>query len=313
MAFVALDYDEAETGAPGRLTAKFAVTDPEALSFSKDLGIYEREVGFYQKIGKDAGVPVPGCYYGEHDEASGDFLLLLEDLTGNLEGNYVTPDMEMVDSLVIYSAKMHSRWWNSEVLKQYRWILNTQRIQQMNQMCISSLDQFQERFGPYMNPYSRRIIEAMKANPRAMDATCRGPFTLFHGDLHAKNAFFSPDKHPIFIDWQFAGVGNPTIDVIRPFITVLIRDQEVIPDLLQRYMEELRAGGVTDYSMDQLQKDIVAGVLYSFALEIPALASTDLAILDEYCKSNNSSLAKVYERFWTLGERYALVEFIESY
>ena len=80
-------------------------------------------------------------------------------------------------------------------------------------------------------------------------------------------------------------------------------------------MEELRAGGVTDYSMDQLQKDIVAGVLllYSFTLEIPALASTDLAILDEYCKSNNSSLAKVYERFWTLGERYALVEFIESY
>ena len=313
MAFIALSYDEAEADAPSRLTAKFAVAHPEALAFSKDLGIYEREVGFYQKIGKDAGVPVPGCYYGEHDEASGDFLLLLEDLTGNLEGNFVTPDMEMVDSLVIYSAKMHSRWWQSKSLNQYPWLNTARRIQQLTQRCLSTADTFLEKMGEYLNPYFLRITDAIIANPRAMDHTCKGPLTLFHGDLHVKNAFFASNGHPIFIDWQFAGVGNPTIDIIRPFVTVPTEDQEGIPDLLRRYLEELHAGGVTDYSMAQLKEDIIVGLLYSWALEMPALAETDVGILDDICRSNNSSLTDVYGRMGDLGERFGMAEFIEKY
>ena len=45
---------------------------------------------------------------------------------------------------------------------------------------------------------------------------------------------------------------------------------------------------------------------------MPALAETDLGILDDYCKSNDSSLRDVYGRMGDLGERFGLAEFMKD-
>ena len=316
MAFIALSYDEAEAGSHSRLVAKFAVADPDAFEMAKAFGLYKREVRFFQKIGKDAGVRVPDCFYAAHDETSGKFLLLVEDLTGNREGNYVNPDIEMVEALVIEAAKMHSRWWQHEALHQYPWLSNytdTGRIQEMSQMFLETVDTFIEKTADFINPYFLRCHQAMKSHPLALEELGRAPHTLIHGDLHVKNAFFTSDKQTFFIDWQMAGIGNPCIDFIRPLTAVKTSDQQRIPDLMQRYLEILHAGGVTDYSMQQLERDTIVGLMYGWMLESTALAQSDLDIISAYIESKNGDIREIWRRGAELSERFQLAEFVETF
>ncbi|HLB23413.1 MAG TPA: hypothetical protein VJP07_04915, partial [Dehalococcoidia bacterium] len=73
-------YDRPEDGAPQSLIAKMPATAPENREVPEFFRFYEREVRFYEQIAETVELRTPRCYYSAFEPASGDYVLLLEDL-----------------------------------------------------------------------------------------------------------------------------------------------------------------------------------------------------------------------------------------
>ncbi|HCV26909.1 MAG TPA: hypothetical protein DGB32_01140 [Dehalococcoidia bacterium] len=98
-------------GPPRTLVVKLPSDNVETNAAARQFGTDEREVRFFKVLASDLGVPVPECYYAEADSESGDFVLLLEDLSSDRpddEANVVLEDVKLV---VRNMARLHGRWW----------------------------------------------------------------------------------------------------------------------------------------------------------------------------------------------------------
>ena len=72
-------------GVPASVIAKFPTLDEGArMNVVEPLRFYEKEVRFYSEAANEAPISTPKVYFAEHDPGSGDFALLLEDLSDQL-------------------------------------------------------------------------------------------------------------------------------------------------------------------------------------------------------------------------------------
>jgi hypothetical protein len=76
----ALTYARGGEGAPASLVGKFPSADPDSFNAGVMLGNYAREVRFYQRLAATALVSTPKVYAAEVEDATGEFVLLMEDL-----------------------------------------------------------------------------------------------------------------------------------------------------------------------------------------------------------------------------------------
>ena len=76
---LALAYD-GDTDAPATLVAKLPSSDETSRATGMAMRTYEVEVRFYQELAARLPVRAPRCHHAEIDLATGDFVLLLEDL-----------------------------------------------------------------------------------------------------------------------------------------------------------------------------------------------------------------------------------------
>ena len=74
----ALDYADRPEGAPTSLVGKFPAPEPDSRNTGILLGNYRREVNFYNHLASSALIAVPKCYFAAFDEATHDFVLLME-------------------------------------------------------------------------------------------------------------------------------------------------------------------------------------------------------------------------------------------
>ena len=116
---IILEYDFAEDDALSFMIAKFVsihkVPDAEKLKV-----FWDREVNFYKHLGSKSGISIPQCLYAEIDKQSGDYLLLMEDMSkcrvGDLSGK-----LEDVKIAIKHLARFHAKWWNREQLNKLPW------------------------------------------------------------------------------------------------------------------------------------------------------------------------------------------------
>jgi thiamine kinase-like enzyme len=116
--------------------------------------------------------------------------------------------------------------------------------------------ELEERLAPYLRPLPDQGLDMLRRLNQA-------PTTLLHCDLRLDNLFFRDDE-VIFIDWQLVRRGPAVYDVAYFLSSALDQDagRTVVEGLLEAYMEELRAGGVDGYTMDDLLRD------YRLALQV---------------------------------------------
>ncbi|MDT5049658.1 MAG: hypothetical protein QOG75_5556, partial [Mycobacterium sp.] len=97
-------------------------------------------------------------------------------------------------------------------------------------------------------PAVRSTADALDSN---IDAYYRefeaGPMTLLHGDSHLGNTYSQPNGRSGLLDWQVIWRGPGLREVTYWMITGLDSDvrRDHERDLLQRYLDGLRAGGVS--------------------------------------------------------------------
>jgi hypothetical protein len=284
LARVTLAYDGAPAGAPATLVAKLATAEPQTRGMVSLFRFYEREVRFYDELA--AGVPVatPRCFFSAFDPASGDFVLLLEDLGGARIGDQLAACTPEEAALVVDEAsKLHAAWWRSPRLGGIPWMpaINDE----VNKLGLGLYPQawgiFLERFGAGLPAAMRAGGERLGAHiPALLDGLAVDSPTVCHGDLRLDNLFFGAGAAALtLIDWQIAGRGIGTYDVGYFMSQSLAPDvrRACERDVLRRYHASLVARGVRDYPFEQCLADYRLAVLFCFVYPVMAGGLGDLS------------------------------------
>lgn len=250
------DPDAAATaGAPATVVAKLPSPDPTSRATGVALRNYEREVKFYRDLAGTLDIRVAHCWHADWDEASGDFVLVLEDLAPGEQGNQLTGcTVEQARTAVLELAKLHGPRWGDPTLADIEWLgrrtsrEDSERLAGMYQLFLPG---FLATYSTYLDDDQQRLVTEFASRVVEWAETAgSGPLTVTHGDYRLDNLMFASPAggYPVAaVDWQSPGHG-PGINDVSYFLGAgLLPEQRraVERDLVRQYAEALRAYDVT--------------------------------------------------------------------
>jgi hypothetical protein len=249
-----LTYADGSTGdVPSRLVLTTMLVSPHAPS-----EMYETEVRFYNELRPSLPVETPRCYAASFDAATGQFGLLLEDLTergARFPNATVAVSVDEVGALLDQLASLHAQFWESpRFAADLAWVATPSNggmsgIFERHGLAIIS-DQVdrhpfkQELIAP-LGLSVEELWAALAVAERSLEAA---PVTLLHGDSHIANTYLLPDGTGGLLDWQLQVRGCWAHDVAYLISTALEPDIRRVEAraLLGRYLDALASGGVHD-------------------------------------------------------------------
>ena len=265
LARLTLTYDEAPAGAPRTVVAKFPAQVEINRGLAVQYQVYQREARFFNEIKRTiTAMPTPEAFYADIDEATGNGVILLEDLDGKLRvGDQLAgASLKEAEQLMTQIADLHATWWGRADEDTISWVPAFDGpVWAMTAQTLPSLwPTYQQDSGHLLLPGMADIIErTWEGLPWLGQQLSRGPMTLVHGDYRMDNMFFPKQEgDPItIIDWQLMSRGRGPYDVayfMSQSIDVELR-REHERALVRRYHDGLVAGGVADYSFDDCFED----------------------------------------------------------
>ena len=254
-----LTYDRPSGDAPMSLVGKFPSADPVSRATGAGLGLYLNEVRFYQQIAPTVAIRTPLPYFADIDEATGDFVLVLEDMGPARGGNQLTGcSLADAETAMEEAAALHGPRWADPALAD---------VPFLNQAGVTP-EALVEMFGPIFQAFEVRYADALSADHMAACRTFAdniatffndappAPPTVQHRDFRLDNMLFEPQggRWPLAVlDWQSVTLGPGVLDVayfIGAGLTEDLRPKHE-KDLLRRWLEALKRYGVKDYGWDQ--------------------------------------------------------------
>ena len=283
----ALAYDGDASAAPRSVVCKFASSDPTSRSTGVTLRTYEVEVSFYRDVARTVGMTIPACHAAEIDLATGEFVLVLEDLAPCVQGDQLAGcTVDQAALAMDELAKLHAPRWNDPALATVEWLNRngTEQSQAFSEMFLPQLlPGFLERYADRLTAEEVRLAELLMQRIGRFIRDRPGPRAVQHGDYRLDNMLFgTPDGgHPLaVVDWQTVVWGPPAFDASYFLGAGLQVDdrRKAERDLLRRYHEGLRAGGVSDYPWDDVWLDYRR---YAFGGFLMALGASMMVVQTE--------------------------------
>jgi len=274
--------------APSSVVAKFAAPFESARAHMHALGLYEREVFFYRDFGADPGISIPTCYFADIDRATGDFVIVLEDMSVCRLGDFWVPTLAHVEIAIDHLAGLHARWWNSPRLREIPWLRQPDDRAYfsgaLGPLLPALLPLVEQRFGERFPRYLRDLTVSMCEQWEEYWPEREGDErTLVHADFHPKQLFFPTASGGRFaaFDWQSVMVGAGALDLQRILLLGLTPAQlrEHGARLLARYQQRLAESGIT-VTADHLLAQVRRVMPLTLYITVLALATTDPAILE---------------------------------
>jgi len=272
VAGIDLEFDGA-TDFPSRLIAKFTAALKSTLELAESLDFYRREVAFYTTFGQE-NLPIPKCYHAEFSADGYRFVLLLEDLSAGESPSWAA-QLHHVETAVEEVTALHAQFWNDPKILRYDWLIergDTEFFYTMRENGIKALPAAEAHGLP---PVCRQVLEAWYDRmDEFLEWVKQRPYSVVHGDYHPKQMFFDSDGEGRFaiIDWQFPMIGPAVWDIARVMLLGLSTEDRRINEqrLCDRYLSLIRQQGVSDYSREALQIDLVTGYLVSLGIHVLA-------------------------------------------
>jgi hypothetical protein len=265
---------ESDGSLPPSLVAKMPSPDPVSRATGIGLRNYEREVRFYLEIAPTVDVRVPYCHHADWDAATGDFVLLMEDLAPAEQGNQVTGcDNDRAHIAVLELAKLHGPRWGDATLADIEWLSrrtenDSQQLAVLWAMFVSS---FMETYGSYLSTDAAAVVGCFGGQIAGW-ADGRDPATtVTHGDYRLDNLMFAgenSDATVAVVDWQTPGFGVGITDVSY-FLgagVMPVERRRIERAMVEEYGLALSEYGVTVDSEAlwcQYRRDAYAGVVMS--------------------------------------------------
>jgi len=275
-----VEYD-GECALPTTLIAKFPSADPKSRATGKLTRCYEVESSFYRDLRDALDVGAPMCFHVERDEATDDFLLLLEDFAPCRQGDQIVGcTIDEARSCVDELVRLHGPLWNSSFLSKLAWLnRSTDKDRSASQALMQTVFAgFLQRYGDRLTVEARTVGEEFMRDSGGYFRRELPHRTVVHGDFRLDNMFFDDRGGVTLIDWQLAMRAPSTTDLVYFLGTNLPTDTRrlMTDELIDRYCEGLRSRGVPPEWSDRTRilKGLTEGVLFyctSFAASILTL------------------------------------------
>jgi hypothetical protein len=257
---------------PQRVVCKIALGAESVMT-----AFYENEVQIYTKLRPDRLIEAPRSLGALFDPASGQFVLMLEDLSqrGARFPNVLQEvPLSAVESLLDTLATLHAGHWESPRFSgDLAWLQSHVhgRVAYLMNELAPPLIQHEidtQAFKREMVQRLRTTGPELLAGVKSLQAyQSRLPQTLLHGDTHLGNTYLLPQGVGGLLDWQLSVRGYCMHDVSYLIVTslpiALRREHERA--LLDRYRERLMALGVknapsTEQIWTEYRRAVVWGV-----------------------------------------------------
>jgi hypothetical protein len=269
--FIGLTYGGDAGDAPASVVVKFPTTNEVNRGVAEHYGVYTREVNYFAQLDPRSAADGPFVHISAMDD-SGDFVIVLEDLTGyHLGDQVVGADLAQTEAAIDELAKLHASFWGQLESDEYEWLPRAAGSQNATNMLEGSKvgwDPVTEIFGTHVPQWLRDAKEAyFAAVPRLQERLDAEPRTLVHGDFRMDNLFFGTEPHHYamtFVDWQGPLRGRGIHDVaylLCQSTQTPVREANE-QALIQRYVDGLAAQGIEGYGFDEAFEDYRHGVLY---------------------------------------------------
>jgi len=207
------------SGLPTSVIAKLPSPDPTSRATGIALRNYEREVKFYREIAPTVDIRVAQCHHAEWNEATGDFVLLLEDLAPCEQGNQITGcTAELARRSVLELARLHGPRWGDPALGDVEFLerRGADSAAALQAIYTMMLPGFLATYTKYLDAEGVGLVERFAARiPEWLDGR-NLPGTVTHGDYRLDNLMFSSSAggYPVAaVDWQTPGHGPASADV----------------------------------------------------------------------------------------------------
>jgi hypothetical protein len=279
-----LSYESPHGMAPESAVIKFHSESRSIRKTFEYLGIYEKEVRFYQFIDPALELPVPACYAAEYDPDSGDFVLLLQDLSAARPGSWELDPVGDIKTAIPQLAKIHAQFWGNPRLEHYDWIVESTkapisdvtRIEWSNNLAqVKS-----EHRGQWPDHIWQTCVKIEIHWDSIMKYMNQGTHTLVHTDSHLGQMFFPTEELPHYylFDWQFPCKALAAEDVAHLIINDLsVEDRrEHESGLIDLYFESLCQHGVTGISRDQLWFQCKLSLMWVIVMNFRTITDPDL-------------------------------------
>ena len=242
---------------------------------ARKLGLYEREYYFYENISKYVPVNIPKFYSLIKDSNLNNIGILMEDLnTSNFKINLNLNKENINISLKIIEkcALLHSHFWDKQLnvifpnlIKNNNSLFNPSWFNYVN----NNWNLFKSKWSHILTDrqllLGSKIVENFKIIQENLSTT---NLTLCHGDVKSPNIFYKQigdnDYIPYFIDWQYISHGKGIQDIV--FLMIESFDIEKIklyvPVFKNYYYIKLQEFGVSNYNIDEYEKDFINSICY---------------------------------------------------
>jgi hypothetical protein len=259
--------------APTSVVVKLPSLDPTSRSSGVSLRNYEREVKFYEHVAGTVDIRVPHCFHGEWDEASGDFVLVLEDMAPAEQGDQIAGcDLGRARAAVAELARLHGPRWDDPGLHEIDWLTRRTSDDEAAQLQMFYAMVFPGFAAGYRERLSTEAFELAEAFGQRVAEWVNGrsgPESVTHGDYRLDNLLFAtPAGGPpvTAVDWQTPGHGPPIGDLAYFCGAGLLPDARRANErsLVELYGSSLAEYGVAideSWLWEQYRRDAFAGVI----------------------------------------------------
>ena len=268
---------------PKSMVVKLPCTEPENLAVAQALGIYAREVSFYESVGKSSSLRIPECFYSQLDD-DGRFVLLIEDLSANFSvgDQVVGATNEQVQCVIDALSDFHAQWWESPELELLEWLPvpnDPAYMATVPGIFRAGLPVLQQEWSDRVMPESIEVATLL--DPRfeeIMEMFSERPHTFAHADTRLDNIFFSKDgsDEVAFIDFQLCLRGNGVNDLAYIIGNSVPRDVAAAnwESYIKRWLTGLSKHGI-EYGLEDAIRGYRQAVLYYTVGAMSLIASFD--------------------------------------
>lgn len=257
---------------PATFVLKLPAMRPANREMAEHYGLFERETRFYNELAPIVGVRTPRAFVSVYDPATGDAVLLLEELTVKGGDSVTVLSDDELRAIVRSMASFHGRWWEESGLVPPTWAprLDGPTWSTHEEMFSAAWNAFASSADaaafPALAELGPSIVPAIRSLQRHL---CRSPVTLVHLDFRSSNLFLCPTSDGsvelALIDWQPLSIARGAYD-LGYFLSQSIpsaqrRSLEI--ELLATYHDELERCGVRGYSSEELSDDYRLSVAYT--------------------------------------------------
>ncbi len=267
-----IDYDSESPDLPSSMVVKLPSNDPLLRQVCDTLGQNRREARFYREVGTGGHLLTPNIYHCTVDPATGDSVLVQEDMSSARQGDSVAGcSMGRARNAISQLARFHASWWEDPRLDELDWMPSRDSEAGAYQdLYTDAWKSFVEKAADGM-PGSLRALGNRLGDevPRIKAMLGRRPRTIAHGDYRLDNFFFTVGGEPeraVVFDWEFCVRGRGAYDVATFISDSFPPDRRRAEELglLRTYHSTLVANGVEGYSFDECLADYRLSMLEEF-------------------------------------------------